>query len=425
MSLTVKAYLHRDDGSSPEIRRFCVDQDVSTNYEYLSKKITQVFPSLRSPDVFTLSYRDSEGDLISFSSDEELVDAYGQLNEEIFRVYIKLTAKKEQDGDKGNENAFHPGVVCDGCDGRIFGPRFKCVVCPDYDLCKGCEGKGLHPEHEMIKIRKPQIGRSHMGGFTFRPGLWRFMTGDIGPRMAQRWCRMWERQQQKCQEQQKEGGETSGQSADGEAKEQPMEGSEDLPHAEYLKEVGDAVAEMLSPLGIDVDVDVEHREMRRRCGKGPGARGGWRGRRCGGGPAGRSGRCQNRRAQTEAAKQAESGQNPEKKVQDESKQGGDAASTANVDESPMDLDMGPKEGCSSDDNDWTVVSDSAPAGGSSIMPDLQNPPPKNVKVGEALKQMLDMGFDDEGGWLSHLLEAKGGDISRALDSIKVRQSYAE
>ena len=44
------------------------------------------------------------------------------------------------------------GVVCDGCDGKIFGIRYKCTRCPDFDLCSSCEGKGLHQEHRKIKM---------------------------------------------------------------------------------------------------------------------------------------------------------------------------------------------------------------------------------------------------------------------------------
>lgn len=44
MSLTVKAFLYADWGREPaEIRRFTIDQDVTTSYAYLTQKIAQVF----------------------------------------------------------------------------------------------------------------------------------------------------------------------------------------------------------------------------------------------------------------------------------------------------------------------------------------------------------------------------------------------
>ena len=53
MSLTVKAFLYRRSWSEEplEIRRFSLDQDVSTNYTYLVQKIVQVFPTLPADDV--------------------------------------------------------------------------------------------------------------------------------------------------------------------------------------------------------------------------------------------------------------------------------------------------------------------------------------------------------------------------------------
>lgn len=36
-----------------------------------------------------------------------------------------------------------------------MGSRFKCTVCPDYDLCSDCESKGLHAQHYLIRIRNP------------------------------------------------------------------------------------------------------------------------------------------------------------------------------------------------------------------------------------------------------------------------------
>ena len=57
MALTVKAYLKRGENVGKEIRRFSVDPTVAANYEYMSKKVAQVFPSLGSPDNFTLAWK--------------------------------------------------------------------------------------------------------------------------------------------------------------------------------------------------------------------------------------------------------------------------------------------------------------------------------------------------------------------------------
>merc|ERR1711918_301358 len=49
----------------------------------------------------------------------------------------------------------HPGYVCDGCDqGPIYGPRFMCSVCKDFDYCATCEERSNHP-HPFIKIMHP------------------------------------------------------------------------------------------------------------------------------------------------------------------------------------------------------------------------------------------------------------------------------
>ena len=50
---------------------------------------------------------------------------------------------------------FHPGIICDGCDKPFSGFRYKCLKCPDYDLCGSCEMKGIHPMHSMLRIAKP------------------------------------------------------------------------------------------------------------------------------------------------------------------------------------------------------------------------------------------------------------------------------
>merc|ERR1719436_1500528 len=46
----------------------------------------------------------------------------------------------------------HKGITCDICDEKpIIGVRYKCMVCPDFDMCQECKAKGTHPvEHPLI-----------------------------------------------------------------------------------------------------------------------------------------------------------------------------------------------------------------------------------------------------------------------------------
>ena len=50
MSVTVKTYFNFK-GSEPEIRRFSVDADASTSYDYLVEKIRSVYPNLKRADL--------------------------------------------------------------------------------------------------------------------------------------------------------------------------------------------------------------------------------------------------------------------------------------------------------------------------------------------------------------------------------------
>jgi sequestosome 1 len=42
----------------------------------------------------------------------------------------------------------------------------------------------------------------------------------------------------------------------------------------------------------------------------------------------------------------------------------------------------------------------------------------NPRIQTALQAMMNMGFSDDGGWLTHLLETKDGDIGRVLDAVQ-------
>lgn len=46
----------------------------------------------------------------------------------------------------------HIGVTCDDCQVQpIVGKRFKCLVCPNFDLCEKCEAKAIHG-HPMARL---------------------------------------------------------------------------------------------------------------------------------------------------------------------------------------------------------------------------------------------------------------------------------
>jgi len=51
----------------------------------------------------------------------------------------------------------------------IKGVRFKCLVCPNYDLCAACEAKNTHPaDHTLLKLKERKRGCGRFGGRPFQ-----------------------------------------------------------------------------------------------------------------------------------------------------------------------------------------------------------------------------------------------------------------
>lgn len=72
----------------------------------------------------------------------------------------------------------HPNVICDGCNGPVVGTRYKCSVCPDYDLCSVCEGKGLHREHSKLIFPNPF---GHLSDVSCSLQSWGYRVGGWKP----------------------------------------------------------------------------------------------------------------------------------------------------------------------------------------------------------------------------------------------------
>lgn len=60
---------------------------------------------------------------------------------------------EEKKENSNSSQVIHAHVTCDECGtSPIVGIRYKCVVCPDFDVCEKCEAKSTH-DHPFLKIK--------------------------------------------------------------------------------------------------------------------------------------------------------------------------------------------------------------------------------------------------------------------------------
>merc|ERR1712012_1461776 len=165
VSYKVTLLTNQDDKSvdtKSEVRRFVVPQDCSTSMVYLKEKLKSIF-GRQVENGMKITWRDEDGDDVSIESDEELVIALHEMKGPLYKLAViacnqeplKTTQHDHvQETPVGAE--VHPGVTCDACEGPVIGHRYKCLKCPDYDLCAKCEAKGFHPGHNMMRIATPE-----------------------------------------------------------------------------------------------------------------------------------------------------------------------------------------------------------------------------------------------------------------------------
>ncbi|XP_052051592.1 sequestosome-1 isoform X5 [Apodemus sylvaticus] len=398
-SLTVKAYLLGKEEAAREIRRFSFSFSPEPEAEAqaaagpgpcerLLSRVAVLFPTLR-PGGFQAHYRDEDGDLVAFSSDEELTMAMAYVKDDIFRIYIKEKKECRREHrpsctQEASRNMVHPNVICDGCNGPVVGTRYKCSVCPDYDLCSVCEGKGLHREHSKLIFPNPfghladsfshsrwhrKLKHGHFGW----PGWEMGPPGNWSPRPPR-----------------------AGDGRPCPPSESASAPSED-PSVNFLKNVGESVAAALSPLGIEVDIDVEHGGKRSRLtptsqeSSSTGAE--------------EKSNTQPSSCSSQVSKPDVAGEGPAQSLTEQMKK--IALESMGQPEVVFQEQM-ESENCSGGDDDWTHLSSKE------VDPSTEADP----RLIESLSQMLSMGFSDEGGWLTRLLQTKNYDIGAALDTIQ-------
>merc|ERR1712121_224124 len=187
----------------------------------------------------------------------------------------------------------------------------------------------------------------------------------------------------------------------------------------YLKNVGNFVAAALDPLGIDVKIDIETPEGKQS---------------------------------TQMSSKTRTVEINKEKAEDDSSEKKDEVKEAAPEKQDEVMEDGKEHEVSKkmtptpsdDDEDWTVVKDSkdedkaqtlypslaetsqgaaaasTPATAPTTTPTApavtaEHPDPR-IQV--ALQAMMNMGFSNDGGWLTSLLEAKNGDIGKVLDILQ-------
>ncbi|XP_074068285.1 sequestosome-1-like isoform X1 [Macrotis lagotis] len=438
--LVVKAYLMGKEEAAREIRRFTLEAlDGPGRCETLLRRVAEVFPALR-PGGFQAYYRDEDGDLIAFSTDEELSMGMRYIKDDLFRIYIKekKECRREHRPPCAQEmpppNMVHPNVICDGCNGPVVGSRFKCSICPDYDLCSTCEGKGLHKEHNMIVFQNPF--HPHLPEwFSRRRWLHKMRHGAFPPFG---WMPGWGFVDPHPMNPNAPQAQTGGTPPNPGAEQGQMASAstqqDSDPNVTFLQNVGESVAAALSPLGIDVDIDVEH--------------GGKRSKVTPSFSQSNSEDKSSLQSSSSSSKSQASIQTSEMEMMALSEQMEKVIveSSMQVDENPLSQDQVEAGSSSGGDDDWTHLSSKEvdPSTGelqSLQMPETDSlnsmdhsqegptglreaalyphlPPEADPCLIESLSQMLSMGFSDEGGWLTRLLQTKNYDIGAALDAIQ-------
>ena len=142
----------------------------STKFEELISLISKSFnKSSEEMKKYSLYYIDSDGDTVILENESDynllLESVKNQSSNTIKMVFEKKQEEEKKEEktkekpkkNKENENkTIHKNTQCVECGSYpIKGTRYKCSICPNYDVCENCEKKTDH-EHSFLKLKKPE-----------------------------------------------------------------------------------------------------------------------------------------------------------------------------------------------------------------------------------------------------------------------------
>ena len=118
--------------------------------------------------------------------DNKIQNLKENIAQDIFQSIKIQLSKNEQNiiKEKNNKNnIIHKGVKCNNCGmENIEGTRYKCINCPDYNLCEKCEANFDHiTNHIFLKIRRPiqdKILNNKIKNFSYKNGDYNYLIED-------------------------------------------------------------------------------------------------------------------------------------------------------------------------------------------------------------------------------------------------------
>lgn len=361
------------------VRRLSVDKDVSTNLLYLQNKLSDLFPVLKHKDN-RITWTDEDGDVVTIGSDEELIIALTDMKGPLYKLTIYVSSKENNIHDFFNQlnkmqEHIYKEVQSAATNGEgHFNKEF--VNC----FNRG-QGRGGHRPSGK-GMGGGGLFDSMMNGWMGEAGASNRFPGQGVP----------------------VGGAKDNTSSSEKQNQEQDEKKATTPNpdgGDFLRFLGNVIASTLDPMGVDVQVDVK-------------------------GANGESAEiAKNEKNEViekgqESAPLKETGTKPKAKGQEKLKN-----SDSKIKEEGWTLVDNKENKTANISIPITLTKENKE---NAIYPDLNDTErPKEERssanenidpvIATALQAMLNMGFTNDGGWLTKLLESKEGDIGKVLDTL--------